>query len=171
MSKNKRRDRPLREPREKRVCRAIRLLAAGQSLEDVAQAVHVQPQTLATWMQWEDFRLLAACVAEYAALADLADLTPEALQAYRRALAGTDDELAVRAARDVLDRAERLIQRQQPSAAPSEQVIVVEYVNPEGQTASTPPWADPHSPAPGALQGGRVRPPLRENGDGQDSAD
>jgi hypothetical protein len=168
MSKNKRRDRPLREPREKRVCRAIRLLAAGQSLEDVAQAVHVQPQTLATWMQWEDFRLLAACVAEYA---DLADLTPEALQAYRRALAGTDDELAVRAARDVLDRAERLIQRQQPSAAPSEQVIVVEYVNPEGQTASTPPWADPHSPAPGALQGGRVRPPLRENGDGQDSAD
>jgi hypothetical protein len=169
----KQRDRP---PLEARVCRAIRLLAEGRTTDDVARAVRVRPGTVTSWMEDADFQSLLACLEHYrqmqAALDTLNDLTPGAIEALRRALVGDDVRIAVQAAREVLDRVglirRREIQRIDPS---SEQTIRVEYVNPDGQAVSTPPWSDRHPAPPGTLQGGGVWPPLWENRDGQDPVD
>jgi len=162
MSSSHGRDRP-----EVRVCRAIRLLAGGQSAADVARAVRVLPSTLARWQSADDFRALVDCLREAGQMRDtlqtLGDLTPGAIAALRRALEGDDMRLAVQAAHEVLARVGPLAARQQ--------AIRVEYVNRDGQPVSTSPWSDRHPATPGAVQGGGVREALREDGDGQDSAD
>ena len=172
MGPMKARDRP---PLEQRVCRAIRLLAEGWSAEDVAQAVHVRPATVAAWQAYEDFRALLDCLQDARQVREsldmLGDLTPGAIAALRRALEGDDVRVAVQAAREVLDRV-GLIRRkgiEQQIEPSSEQVIRVEYGNLEGQAVATAPWADRNPAAPGALQGGSVRAALREDGDGEDS--
>lgn len=165
MDKIRRRENP---PVEVRVCRAIRLLAEGVSAAEVARVVRVRPATLAAWQSEDDFRVLLACMAEagqvHDALEALDDLTPGAIAALRRALEGDDMALAVRAAHEILERVGPLANRQ------IEQTIRVEYVNPDHQPVSTSPWADRNPPASGALQGGGVRSPLREDGGGQDPA-
>lgn len=162
MSSSQGRDRP-----EVRVCRAIRLLAGGQGAAEVARAVRVLPSTLARWRAEDDFRALVDCLREAGQMRDaletLGDLAPGAIAALRRALEGDDTRLAVQAAHEVLERVGPLAARQR--------AIRVEYVNRDGQPVSTSPWSDRHPAAPGAVQGGGVRAPLRENGDGQDPAD
>jgi hypothetical protein len=167
------RDRP---PLEQRVCRAIRLLAEGWSVEHVAQAVHVRPATVAAWQEDEDCRALLACLEEARqmreSLDSLGDLTPGAIAALRRALEGDDVRVAVQAAREVLDRV-GLIRRkgiEGQNEQASEQVIRVEYGNLEGQAVATAPWADRNPAAPGTLQGGGVREALRKDRSGEDSA-
>lgn len=161
MSSSQGRDRP-----EVRVCRAIRLLAGGQSEAEVARAVHALPSTLARWASADDFCALVDCLREAGQMRDtletLSDLTPGAITALRRALEGDDTRLAVQAAHEVLERVGPLAARQR--------AIRVEYVNRDGQPVSTSPWSDRHPAASGAVQGGGVRAPLRENGDGQDPA-
>jgi hypothetical protein len=163
MDQTKRRENP---PVETRVCRAIRLLAEGVSGVEVARVVRVRPATLDAWQSEDDFRVLLGCMAEagqvHDALEALDDLTPGAIAALRRALEGDDMALAVRAAHEVLERVGPLANRQ------IEQTIRVEYVNPDHQPVSTSPWADRNPPASGALQGGGLRAPLREDGGGQD---
>jgi hypothetical protein len=163
-----------RPPLEARVCRAIRLLAEGQNADDVARAVHVRPATLAAWQADEDFQaLLDSLYAFGQARESLDALTDDAIAALHRALAGDELRVAVQAAREVLDRV-GLIRRRRvdhlidPS---SEQVIRVEYGNLDRQPVSTPPWADRNPAESGAVQGGGVRSPLRQDGDGQDSDD
>lgn len=155
-------------PREQRVCRAIRLLAEGRSAETVAREVRVMPQTLAAWQAWDDFQTLLRCVQQSGQMRDAIDmldaLTPEAVETLRDALDSPDRWLAVQAAREVLKYVTQIKQV-------TGQVIRVEYVNPERNPVSTAPWSDRHPAAPGALQSGGVRAPLREDGDGQDSDD
>ena len=161
---NQSRDRPTVE---ERVCHAIRLLAEGHTADNVALAVRVRPGTLAVWQASDDFRALLACMRENGRLHDALDaLTPGAIAALRRALEGDDVRVAVSAAREVLDRV-GLIRRSEES---SEHTIRVEYAYPDGLPVSASPWADRHPTAPGALQGGGVWPPLREDGDGEDFA-
>lgn len=166
MPRQPQRDRP--PPREQRVCRAIRLLAAGHSAAEVAREVRVMPRTLAAWQSWDDFRALVDCLRASGQMRDAIDmldaLTPEAIEALQEALDGEDRWLAVTAAREVLKYVMRI---QQVTG----HVIRVEYVNPERNPVSTSPWADRHPPTPGAVQSGGLRSPLREDGDGQDSAD
>jgi hypothetical protein len=175
MGTNRERDRP---PLEQRVCRAIRLLADGWAVDEVARAVKVRPATLRAWQDSEDFRDLLECLNDAGQIREsldtLGDLTPGAILALRRALEGDDVRIAVQAAREVLDRV-GLIRRkglvsQQQIEQSSEHVIRVEYVNPDGQTVSTSPWADRNPAAPGTLQSGSVWEALREDGDGEDPA-
>lgn len=150
-----------------RICRAIRLLAEGQPAEEVARAVGALPRTLAAWERDEDFRALLACLREHRrardALAALADLTPGAIAALRRALDGEDDALALRAAREVLERVGPLAER------PAVQTIRVEYGSHDGQPVSAAPWADRHPAPSGPLQGGGLWEALREDRDRTDS--
>ena len=153
--------------RELRVCRAIRLLAEGRDREDVARAVGALPRTLAAWERDDEFRALLACLREHGrardALAALDDLTPVAIAALRRALDGDDDTLALRAAREVLERVGPLAARE------TGQTIRVEYGSRDGKPVSAAPWAA-RNPAPsGPLQGGGLREALRQDGDGADS--
>jgi hypothetical protein len=153
--------------RELRVCRAIRLLAEGQDREEVARAVGALPRTVAAWERDGEFRALLACLGEHRqardALDALGDLTPVAIAALRRALDGDDDALALRAAREVLERVGPLAARE------SGQTIRVEYGSRDGHPVSAPPWAE-RNPAPsGPLQGGGLREALRQDGDGTDS--
>jgi len=151
-----------------RVCRAAALLAQGKSIQAVADAVRARPATISAWAAGADFRALRAALAERrrvrTALDRLGDLTPGAIEALRRALESDDLALAIRAAREVLERIGPLAQIDR------EQTIRVEYVNRDGQAVSTAPWAERHPAAPGQVQGGRVRAALRQDGDGQDSA-
>jgi hypothetical protein len=160
-------------PRELRVCRAIRLLAAGQAPQAVARQVRVRPPTLAKWQGWAEFQALLSCMREAGQVRDvlamLDDLTPDAIAALRRGLAGDDARLALQAAREVLDRVGAI--RQKGQQINGEQTIRVEYVNRDGKAVSTASWADRHPAASGAVQGGGVRKALREDGDGQDSDD
>ncbi len=173
MTTAKNRDRPSghghdRPPAELRVCRAIRLLAAGKSEAETAREVRVMPPTLASWQQAEDFRALvkAAQQADRAqSVVEMLDaLTPGAVEALRRALESDQLQVAVWAAREVLRYVSQIKQV-------TGQTITVEYKNPEHRAVSTPPWADRHPAPSGALQGGGVWSPLRQDGDGQDSAD
>ena len=161
--------------RELRICRAARLLAAGQTPEEVARAVHAKPETVARWQADEDFRALVDCLRTHGqarrALDALGALTDEAIDRLRQALAGDDDRLALQAAQQVLDRVGLVRRSAALGEETAEQVIRVEYVNPEGQPISTAPWAARNPASSGALQGGGVRAPLREDGDGQDSPD
>ncbi|MBN1679564.1 MAG: hypothetical protein JW966_04680 [Anaerolineae bacterium] len=171
--KSRPRDRP---PVETRVCRAIRLLAEGKPPGDVAQQVRILPATLAAWQESGDFQALLACLSDYGRMrfvvGALRDLTPDAIAALRRALTGPDTRWAVQAAQEVLNRLERLDNDMaEGGESSSVQTIRVEYVNREGHTVSTTPWADRHPASPGTLQGGGLRSPLREDRDGQDSAD
>jgi hypothetical protein len=166
-----------RPPVEQRVCRAIRLLARGSPEAEVARAVRVMPQTLARWQQSTDFQVLLACLKENGrlrdALAELDTLTPDAINALRRALANENDRVAVQAARDILDRAgvsRRTGAHAQPDDQATEQVIRLEYVNPAGQPYAAAPWADRHPRTSGEVQGGELRSPVREDRDGQDHA-
>lgn len=160
-------------PLEIRVCRAIRLLAEGWSVEDTAQAARVRPATVAAWQTADEFQALVDCLSEARQMRDtldtLAELTPGAIAALSRALAGDDVRIAVQAAREVLDRV-GLVRRKEIGSEQS-QVIRVEYVNPDGQAVSTSPWSDRHPASPGEVQSGGVWPPLWEDGDGQDPAD
>lgn len=169
MGERRGRDRP---PVEERVCRAIRLLAEGQSARTVAQGVGVLPETLMRWQKGADFRALLACMREHgrlrAALERLNALTPDAIAALQRALEDDDSRIAVSAARDVLDRVGLIRRTEALGADETEQVIRVEYDSPEGTPYSTAPWAARHPGASGPLQSGGVRTPLREDGDGQD---
>jgi hypothetical protein len=166
------RDRPTVE---ERVCRAIRLLATGQPPDEVALAVRVLPRTLAAWQDNDDFRVLLACVRESGRLRDLFKqleaLTPDAIEALHRALECSDDRLAVQAARDVLDRVGLIRRKGIEHDEPSEKVIRVEYMTPDGKPFSATPWADRNPVTPGALQSGGVREALRQDGDGEDSDD
>lgn len=172
MSSAKRRDRP---PIEARVCRAIRLLARDMPADAVAEAVHVMPRTLERWQDNVDFRALLACMRENGHMKDvltqLEALTPDAIEALRRALESDNDQVAVRAARDVLDRVGAIRRTSDSDDEPMERVIRLEYVNPTGQPYAAAPWADRHPRTPGAVQSGSVRSPLRQDGNGQDSAD
>jgi hypothetical protein len=156
-----------------RVCRAIRLLADGWNIEDVAREVRVRPVTLELWQQDAEFHGLLDCLRETGRLQNslevLSDLTPGAIAALRRALEGDDVKVAVQAAREVLDRV-GLIRRQGVEQS-SEQVIRVEYVNPEHQAVSTASWADRNPATSGALQSGRLREAIWEDRDGEDPAD
>lgn len=157
-----------RLPAAERVCRAAVLLAQGRSVLATAEAVRARPATISAWAAGTDFGTLRAAVAERRrvrdALARLGDLTPGAIDALRRALEGDDLGLAIRAAREVLERIGPLAQIDR------EQTIRVEYVSRDGQAVSTAPWAERHPATPGKVQGGRVRAALRQDGDGQDSA-
>ena len=159
---------PEQPPRELRVCRAIRLLAQDTPAAEAAREVRVLPRTLAAWQADEDFQALLACVQRAGRVRDvlamLNELLPDAIAALQRALDGDDDRIAVDAAREVL-RYMGHIKRL------SDQTIRVEYVNPDDQPYSTAPWADRHPASPGALQGGGVRSPLRQDGDGQNPDD
>lgn len=171
MSRAKGRDRPHIEDQ---LCRAIRLLAKGAAPDSVAQTVRVTPRTLARWQANADFRALVACMRENGRLRDALDqleaLTPGAIEALRRALESANDRVAVQAARDVLDRVGVIRRTTATEDESTERVIRLEYVNPAGTPYTAAPWADRHPRAPGALQGGGVRSPLREDGDGQDHA-
>ena len=172
MNSSKPSDRP---PLEQRVCRAIRLLAEGWSVQDTARAVHVRPATLEAWMGCDDFRNLLDCLKDAGQIHDslerLGDLTPGAILALRRGLESDDVRIAVQAAREVLDRVGLIRRKGQQIEQSSEQVIRVEYVNPDGQPVSTPPWADRNPPSPGTLQGSGLWETLWQDGDGEDSAD
>ena len=79
-----------RLPLERRVCRAIALLAAGWKVEEVAQAVQVRPATVEAWMSDEDFGVLLQCLNDWTHMKDqlarLNLLMPEAIEALRRAM-------------------------------------------------------------------------------------
>lgn len=145
------------------MCRAVRLLAEGKSAADVAQALATTPQTIRAWQAGEDFQVLLAALVENTrlrrALDGLSELTPDAIAAYRRALAEADSAAALRAARDVLDRV-------LPLAQSSEQVIRVEYVNRDSQPYSATLRARIGAAQSGTLQGGGVRAALGQDGDG-----
>ncbi|MBN1563477.1 MAG: hypothetical protein JXA10_06550 [Anaerolineae bacterium] len=159
-------------PRELRVCRAIRLLAQGLPGAEVAGAINVREKTLENWQQGADFQALLACMKENGRLRDafatLQDLTPEAIEALHRALEGSDDRLAVQAAKDVLDRVGIIYQKGGANQEAHETIIRFEYGTPDGQPYTAPSWADRHPAPPGTIQGGGVRAALREDGDGQD---
>jgi hypothetical protein len=170
MTSARQRDRP---PLEQRVCRAIRLLAEGWDVDEVARAVYVRPATVEAWMACDDFRDLLNCLKDAGTLRESLDrlgmLTPGAILALRRALEGDDVRVAVHAAREVLDRVGLIRRKGIEQEGSSEQVIRVEYA--DGQAVSTTPWAERNPATPGALQGGGVRETLREDRDGQDSPD
>jgi hypothetical protein len=118
--------------KEVRVCRAIRLLAQGWELPQVAQAIKVRHGTLAAWMADDDFQTLVEILSEARHIQQLYDaqerLIEEAYETLRRTLRDGNPGLAVRVARDILDRA-RLptpepVKRWRP---PEEHVIRVEY--------------------------------------------
>lgn len=159
---------PARLPMAERVCRAAVILAQGQTVQAAAEAVRARPATIHAWATGADFRALRAALADQRRVRDaldrLGDLTLGAIEVLRRALEGDDMALAIRAAREVLERIGPL------AKGTREQTIRVEYVNRDGQAVSTAPWAARHSAAPGKIQGGRVRTALREDGDGEDSA-
>lgn len=171
MAHEHQRDRPTIE---ERVCRAIRLLAKGQTAEEVAREIHVLPKTVIAWQANADFRALLACMRENGRLRiafdQLQDLTPDAISALHRALDG-DDRLAVQAAREILDRVGLTKRKGFEPEKSSEKVIRVEYMTPDGKPISIAPWADRNPVAPRALQSGSVRETLREDGDGQDADD
>jgi|SRR5690606_5011887 hypothetical protein len=152
-----------------RVCRAAVALAQGQSVQAAAEAVRARPATIQAWAAGADFRTLRAALADQRRVKDaldrLGDLTPGAIEVLRRALEGDDMALAIRAAREVLERIGPLAQ------GTREQTIRVEYVNRDGQAVSTAPWAARNPAASGKVQGRRVRTAVRKDGDGKDSAD
>ncbi len=165
---------PDRPPVEQRVCRAILLLAEGRAPDEVAALVRISPKTLAAWQESSDFKVLLRrmreiCLIENATQA-LQDLTPDAIDAYRRALSGPSVQWAVLAAREVLDRVERFAEREaqrqkfNPSAANR-----MEVLNPDGEPFVITPWAERNPVEPRALQSGSVRETLRQDGDGEDS--
>jgi hypothetical protein len=155
-------------PRELRVCRAIRLLAQGMPEDEIAGAVGVRENTLDKWQQDRNFQSLLACVKENGRLRHvfeaLQDLTPGAIKALRRALEGSDDRVAVQAAKDVLDRV-GVIQQDREA---HETIIRFEYGTPDGQPYTAPSWADRYPATPGAVQSGSMRASVREDGNGQD---
>ena len=160
-------------------------LASGQTEEDILGALGVDPETLGVWLADEPvaarLEALKTYEAALGAFARLIALTPEAVDAFERALAGDNSQVAVRAAREVLDRVglgrpapvvrSRSAAASSKTDAPSERVIRVEYGTPDHQAVSAAPWADRDSEASGAVQGGGVREALREDGDGQDPGD
>jgi hypothetical protein len=152
-----------------RVCRAAVALAQGQSVQAAAEAVRARPATIQAGAAGADFRTLRAALADQRRVKDaldrLGDLTPGAIEVLRRALEGDDMALAIRAAREVLERIGPLAQ------GTREQTIRVEYVNRDGQAVSTAPWAARNPAASGKVQGRRVRTAVRKDGDGKDSAD
>lgn len=162
MNRTRHRDRP---PVEARVCRAIRLLAEGLSTEEVARAVGVRPPTVEAWRAGEEFQSLLDCLIRSREVpvtpTEINDLTPGALLALRRALDGDDMALAMRAAHEVLERVGSLVKKS------NERTIRVEYLNRDGKPVSSSPWAERNPVSPGPLQGGGLRAPLREDGDGE----
>lgn len=159
-------------------------LASGQTEEDILAALGIDPETLGVWLADEPVAARLEALKTYdaalAAFARLIALTPEAVDAFERALAEGNSQVAVRAAREVLDRVglgrPAPVVRSRPAAsnnagAPSERVIRVEYGTPDHQAVSAAPWADRDPEASGALQGGGVRTPLRQDGGGQDPGD
>ena len=70
----------------------------------------------------------------------------------------------------LIDRIIKLAERI-PQAVQREQVIRIEYRDPDGSIHSTPYWARGDSATGGALSRGRVWTPIRQDGNGQNSAD
>lgn len=70
----------------------------------------------------------------------------------------------------LIDRIIKLAERI-PQAVQREQVIRIEYRDPDGSIHSTPYWSRGDSASPGALSRGSVWTPLRQDRNGQDSAD
>ena len=180
----KQRDRPQKSERQQiaqRVCDAILLVAAGKSPEEIARIISAKPATLEAWQSSQPFQTVLDLVREAYTMRDmsdsLSDLTPDALDAFRRALSGPSVQWAVLAAREVLDRMERLAERQAQHHA--ETTMTVEFVNPEGQTVEPPTWTKQNQLSessrrtkrdhrkPRALQSGRLRKTLRQDRDGQ----
>jgi hypothetical protein len=155
-------------PREIRVCRAIRLLAGGTAADEVARVVRVLPRTLDTWQGNDDFQGLLRCMKENGRLRDaydaLHDLTDDAVDVLHRALEGSDDRIAVQAAKDVLDRVGLIRQKEGLQKEDNETVIQIEYKTPDGKPYSSTPWADRHPRTSGAVQGSGVWPEVREDG-------
>ncbi|HEX3054205.1 MAG TPA: hypothetical protein VHP83_26355 [Aggregatilineaceae bacterium] len=171
MSADHPRDRP---PRELLACSVALMFAQGASPADINQTYLVRPTTLEKWLANDDFRqivsLLRQAQAANNAVDALDDLTLDALDALRRALTGPSVQWAVLAARDVLDRIERIAE--QKAAAQSQTApIRVEYINPERKPYTAPFWTEGHPDAPEALQSGSLRETLREDGTGQDRLD
>lgn len=160
---------------------ALRWLASGLTEAEVAAALDIRPETLARWLADQEFAAMLDYLKEhkklFAAFARLLDLTPDAIAALERALSEGSPSAAVQAAREVLDRvgftrrALALAARTQAESPSRQEVIEVEYATPDRQALSAAPWADRNPEAPGALQGGGVWPPLRQDGDGQDPGD
>jgi hypothetical protein len=114
---------------EIRVCRAIRLLAEGWDLPQVAQAIKVRHGTLAAWMADDDFQTLREALVEAVQMREIFDaqdrLIEEAIGTLRRTLREGNPALAVRVAQDILNRAQVLA----PPAKRKSEVIRVEYKN------------------------------------------
>jgi hypothetical protein len=70
----------------------------------------------------------------------------------------------------LIDRIIKLAERI-PQAVQREQVIRIEYRDPDGSIHSTPYWARGDSAPPGSFSSGRVRTSIRQDGNGQNSAD
>jgi hypothetical protein len=100
----------------------------------------------------------------------LEDLTSEAIAAYRRALNGPSVQWAVLAAREVLDHVERIAEREaQRQKLIQSAIDRVEVLNPDGEPIVIAPWAERNPVEPRALQSGRLRETVWEDGDGQSS--
>jgi len=171
MSTDHPRDRP---PRELLGCRALLLLVQGMSPGEVTGRLRLHASTLEKWMDQPDFKQLLSILRSAQLMNEdtesLDDLTLDALDALRRALTGPSVQWAVLAARDVLDRVERIAE--QKAAAQSQTApIRVEYINPERKPYTAPFWTEGHPDAPEALQSGSLRETLREDGTGQDRLD
>lgn len=167
-------------PEEARAVWALRWLASGLTEAEVASALDIPLETLDRWREDQEFAAMLEYLREhkrlFRAFEQLLDLTPDALVALKRALNDGPYSTAVLAAREVLDRVgftRRALKLAAQSNAlpPSDQVIEVQYATPDHQPLSATPWADRDPDAPGAVQSGGVRPPLREDGDGEDSGD
>lgn len=166
MSQLKQPDRP---PIEQRVCRAIVLLAKGYPPDEVAVTVRVKPETLAAWQEGEEFQLLLRALRAAHTVDTLEDLTPDAIEAYRRALTGPSVQWAVLAAREVLDRVERLAAREAQRQRLLSAANRVEVWNPDNEPVVIAPWAERNPVEPRSLQSGSLRETLREDGDGESS--
>ncbi len=164
-----------RDPREMRVCRAIRLLAQGTAEDEVARMIGVLPRTLETWQHNSDFQALYRCIKENGRLRGaydaLQNLTPGAVEALHRALEGSDDRVAVQAAKEVLDRVGVIQQKEEKEQEANETIIRIEYQTPDGKPYSSTPWADRHPPTSGAVQSGGLWPEVREDGSGETADD
>ena len=114
---------------EIRVCRAIRLLAEGWELPQVAQAIKVRHGTLAAWMADDDFQTLLDALVDAVRMRPIFDtqeqLIADAIDTLRRTLREGNPALAVRVAHDILDRAQ--IGSQMEKKKPKEQIIRIEY--------------------------------------------
>jgi hypothetical protein len=118
--------------KEVRVYRAIRLLAEGWELPEVAEAIKARHGTLTTWMADDDFQTLMELLNEAVHIRQLYEaqerLIDEAYETLRRTMREGNPALAVRVARDILDRARvrapEPVKRWRP---PEEHVIRVEY--------------------------------------------